>query len=207
MRILLASPSAPLLTRWRGLLGEGNEVEEARTLDELRRTAAGGTFQLILLHRDMVDVAGCAGVRAAAPATRLFLLSDRPEPEEGLAFLKVGIVGYANSYISPERLQEALRVIENGGVWLGQQVVQQLILESAAGNGAGEKDRRASERLAPLTPMERRVAEMVAQGRTNLDIAAELGVVERTVKAHLTSIYGKLPAGNRLSLALLVNRG
>lgn len=207
MLILLASPSGTLLTRWQGLLAEGNQIQEARTLGELRRIAASGQADLIMLHRDLMDPDACAGLRAAAPGSRLFLLSDRPEPEEGLTFLKVGIVGYANSYISGERLLEALRVIGNGGVWLGQQVVQQLILESAAHNGAGGKERRTGEHLAPLTPMERRVAELVAGGRTNLEIAAELGVVERTVKAHLTSIYGKLPASNRLSLALLVNRG
>lgn len=205
MQILLASPNGSLLTRWRDLLGEGYQVDEARTLDEVTRSAAAGRFELILLHRDLVDAAGCAGVRAAAPAAGIFLLSDRPEPEEGLAFLKVGIVGYANSYISRERLLEALRVIEGGGVWLGQQVVQQLILESAA-RKAGERDGGAGERLAPLTPMERRVAELVAEGKTNLEIAAQLGIVERTVKAHLTSIYDKLPAANRLSLALFVNR-
>jgi len=55
--------------------------------------------------------------------------------------------------------------------------------------------------------MEHRVAELVARGLTNLEIAAELGIVERTVKAHLTAIYGKMHVGNRLSLALLINQG
>jgi DNA-binding CsgD family transcriptional regulator len=48
---------------------------------------------------------------------------------------------------------------------------------------------------------------MVAWGRTNLEIAADLKITERTVKAHLTSVYDKTKSGNRLSLALLINRG
>ncbi|QXE85408.1 LuxR C-terminal-related transcriptional regulator [Geomonas nitrogeniifigens] len=204
MLILLASANASLLGRWQGLVAEGNQVQECRTLGELKRLASSGQFELVLLHRDLVDAAACAELRAAAPAARLFLLSDRPEPEEGLSFLKVGIVGYANSYIARENLQEALRVMASGGVWLGQQVIQQLILE-AAQNSAG-REKHPERLLAPLTPTERRVAELVAAGRTNLEIAADLGIVERTVKAHLTSIYCKLPAGNRLSLALLVNQ-
>ncbi|MBU5615323.1 helix-turn-helix transcriptional regulator [Geomonas azotofigens] len=207
MLILLASANGSLSNRWQGLVAEGNQVQECRTLGELKRVASLGEVELVLLHRELVDVAACAELRAAAPRARLFLLSDRPDPEEGLAFLKVGIVGYANSYIARDNLLEALRVITGGGVWLGQQVIQQLILEAAQSGAAAGRERNTDKLLAPLTPTERKVAEMVAAGRTNLEIAADMGIVERTVKAHLTSIYGKLPAGNRLSLALLVNQG
>ena len=207
MLILLASANGSLSNRWQGLVAEGNQVRECRTLGELKQLAETGTSELVLLHRELVDVAACAELRAAAPKARLFLLSDRPDPEEGLAFLKVGIVGYANSYIARDNLLEALRVVTGGGVWLGQQVIQQLILEAAQNSAAAGKEKNTEKLLAPLTPTERRVAEMVAAGRTNLEIAADMGIVERTVKAHLTSIYGKLPAGNRLSLALLVNQG
>ena len=206
MLILLAGANEAVLTRWRNLLAGGNQIREARTLGELLREAPSAPFGLAMLHRDLVDAATCAKLRAAAPGLRLFLLSDRPEPEEGLAFLKAGVVGYANTYSAPERLLEALDVVGSGGVWLGQQVIQQLILETAQAGAAG-KENQAGELLRPLSPMERRVAELVAGGRTNLEIAAELGIVERTVKAHLTSIYGKLSVGNRLSLALLVNQG
>jgi DNA-binding CsgD family transcriptional regulator len=61
--------------------------------------------------------------------------------------------------------------------------------------------------MAGLTKMERKVAEMVARGRTNFEIAADLKITERTVKAHLTSVYEKTKTGNRLALALLINRG
>lgn len=209
MHVLLGSASGPVLLRWQALLAEANPMQQAGTVEELKRRAASGRFDLIMLHRDLADAPTCAELRALAPGSKLFLLSDRPEPEEGLAFLKLGIVGYANTYISQERLLEALRVIGNEGVWLGQQVIQQLILEAAARAGAepGGGERGAERLLAALSPTERRVAELVAGGRTNLEVAAELGIVERTVKAHLTSIYGKLHIGNRLSLALVVHRG
>lgn len=97
-----------------------------------------------------------------------------------------------------------MRVIGSGGVWLGQKVIQQLILEAHA-KGVGGHD--PDQLLAVLSPMERRVAKLVARGRTNLEIAAEFGIVERTVKAHLTAIYGKMHVGNRLSLAVLINQG
>ena len=59
--------------------------------------------------------------------------------------------------------------------------------------------------MAGLTPAEHKVAELVAQGQSNLEIAFNLKITERT--AHLTSIYEKTKTGSRLSLALLINRG
>ncbi len=70
-------------------------------------------------------MAAFAELRKAVPSGRFFLLSDQPNEEEGLAFLKAGIAGYGNTYISPGRLAEAVRIIAGGGVWLGQQVIQQ----------------------------------------------------------------------------------
>ena len=61
--------------------------------------------------------------------------------------------------------------------------------------------------MAGLTRAECKVAEYVSRGRTNLEIAADLDVTERTVKAHLTSVYEKTYTGNRLSLTFLINRG
>ena len=61
--------------------------------------------------------------------------------------------------------------------------------------------------MAGLTPAEHKIAELVARGQSNLEIAFNLKITERTVKAHLTSIYEKTKTGNRLGLALLINRG
>lgn len=208
MLILLGSANSSVLERWNTLLAEGNQLQQAGTVEELGKCAATGTFDLILLHRLMIDSAICSEIRRVAPSSKLFLLSDLPGHEEGLAFLKLGIVGYANTYISPERLAEAFHVIVSGRVWLGQKVIQQLILEAAQSNVSSSMNGHDPDpQLAVLSPMEHRVAEFVARGRTNLEIADELGIVERTVKAHLTAIYGKLHIGNRLSLALLINGG
>jgi len=61
--------------------------------------------------------------------------------------------------------------------------------------------------MAKLTRAERHIAELIARGKPNLEIAADLNITERTVKAHLTSIYAKTKTGNRLNLALLINLG
>jgi DNA-binding NarL/FixJ family response regulator len=180
-------------------------MEQVSTLAELRRLCAAKSYDMILLHRPLVDFPAFAELRQATPSARFFLMSDQPNEEEGLMFLKAGIAGYSNTYISPGRLSEAVRIIAGGGVWLGQKVIQQLIMETAA-RSKEQGTHADAERLAGLTKRELLVAKMVAQGRTNLEIAADLKITERTVKAHLTSIYEKTKTGNRLSLALLINR-
>lgn len=211
MRILLGSPTQSVIERWQSILnGERQfDLELANTFDEVFKAAAQKKFDLILLHRFLVDLQGCSEIRRQLPDCKIYILSDHPSEDEGLEFLKLGVVGYGNTYISQKRLQEALHVISTGGVWLGQKVVHKLILE-AYNNIERQKGSvsitTADTRLSRLTPMERKVAVLVASGMTNLEIAAELGITERTVKAHLTATYEKLRIANRLSLALFINQ-
>ncbi len=205
MAILLSSANPAVIKRWSDLLSP-HPMEQAATLAEVKRRCTAKAFDMIVLHRSLVDLPAFAELRKTVPAGRFFLLSDRPDEEEGLAFLKAGIAGYGNTYISPARLAEAVRIISNGGVWLGQQLIHRLILDAAA-RAPKEEAPAVTRKLANLTRMERIVAEQVAVGRTNLEIAADLGITERTVKAHLTSAYEKTKTGNRLGLALLINRG
>jgi len=205
MNILLGVESAQVLSRWQSLLAGQNVLEQAASFDELKKRVSAQNFDIVMLHRLLLDGGSLAELIQLAPASRIFLLSDQPDHEEGFAFLKLGIVGYGNSYISAERLAEAVNVITSGGVWLGQKIIQQLIREAYKNSGKSVENIEA--KLAVLTSKERRVAELVACGETNLEIAADLLISERTVKAHLTSIYEKLHVGNRLSLALLINQG
>jgi len=206
MAILLCSANDTVIQRWQDLLGSKYDFEQATTVGKLKNLCMGNTFDLVLIHRPLVDTDTFTDIRRTNPLSRIFLLSDQPDEEEGLTFLKLGIVGYANTYISPDRLSEAVRVITGGAVWLGQKVMQRLILDSYA--RAKEKAVSDSEKkLESLTRREREIADLIAQGQSNLEIAANLDITERTVKAHLSSIYEKTKTGSRLNLALLINRG
>ena len=207
MAILLSSANGTVAMRWAGLLKGHFETEKVQSLGELKTLCATGKFDAILLHRMLIDMSAFSGLLRSSPTARFFLLSDSPDEEEALSFLKLGIVGYGNTYISSPRLIEALRVITNGGVWLGQKVIQRLIMDTSGNaKGDGAKD-TAGPALAKLTRAERHIAELIARGQSNLEIAADLNITERTVKAHLTSIYAKTKTGNRLNLALLINLG
>ncbi len=206
MVILLSSANDSVIERWTGLLKDKYDLDQANSLSKLKSCCTDKKFAIILLHRPLVDPDTFVEIRRLNPLCRIFLLSDTPNEEEGLTFLKLGIVGYANTYISAERLAEAARIVSSGAVWLGQKVMQRLILDSYA--RAKEKEASNSGKiLESLTNREREIADLVAQGQSNLEIAANLDIAERTVKAHLSSIYEKTKTGSRLNLALLINRG
>lgn len=206
MAILLSSYNDAVISRWSGLLNGHFQTVEARSLEALRAKCSVVKFEMVLLHRHLVDMASFVKLKELFPAARFFIMSDSPDEEEALSFLKLGIVGYANTYISPPLLLEALRVVLDGRVWLGQSIIQRLIQETAAAANR-DKGGTAKTALSVLTKTERLIAERVAKGASNLEIAAEFNITERTVKAHLTSIYEKTKTGNRLNLALLINVG
>ncbi len=207
MKLLLSSANRSVLKRWAGLLEGGeHQLERAGSISDLKGLSSQNKYDLILVHRSLIDRELFSQLLDSSPQGKFFLLSDRPEEEEGLVFLKQGIVGYGNTYISRARLAEAVRSISNGSVWVGQKLMQRLIAEVHA----GVKEQEApdvKQRLSGLTRREQEISRLVAKGRSNLEIAFELDITERTVKAHLTSIYEKTNTGNRLSLALLVNKG
>jgi DNA-binding NarL/FixJ family response regulator len=206
MVILLCSATESVIKRWTEFLAENHKLQQANSMSELKQKCTDQKFDLLLIHRSMVDTESFKGIRRLIPSSRIFLLSDTPDEEEGLTFIKLGISGYANTYISSARLDEAVRIISHGAVWLGQKVMQRLILDTYA--RAKEKEGTVSEeKLGKLTNREREIAELVSQGQSNLEVAANLDITERTVKAHLSSIYEKTKTGSRLNLALLINRG
>ena len=162
-------------------------------------------FDLLFVHRALIDLDAVAYIRQRQSACKLVILSDRPDETEGLAFLRLGVVGYANSYISPQRLQEAARVVADGSVWINQQLMQRLISELGSSLPASvSKEPPQSALLEQLSDREFQIAGLVGEGLSNLEIAERLDITERTVKAHLSAIYAKTPAKGRLALALLM---
>jgi DNA-binding NarL/FixJ family response regulator len=206
MTILLSSANDSVIQRWVDLIDGKYDLDQADSVDKLKSLCVDEKFDLILLHRPLIDSDTFIEIDRLSRSSGIFLFSDLPDEEEGLAFLKLGIVGYANTYISAERLSEAIQVVRNGAIWIGQKVMQRLIRDAYT-LVTDETASDTNEILESMTKREQEIADLVTQGQTNLEIAANLDIAERTVKAHLSSIYEKTKTGNRLNLALLVNRG
>lgn len=141
--------------------------------------------------------------RLAAGGLDILVASLKPSDEQGRQFLAAGAKGYVHAYQQPEALDTALRVVANGGVWMGASLLTRLLrqLEKGAASVAAEAPAWASR----LTPREKEVAERAARGMANQSIANELGITERTVRAHISSVFEKLGVSDRLMLALMVH--
>jgi len=132
------------------------------------------------------------------PELKIMVLSDEPSFAEGHLLLYKGIKGYGNTYIHQTHLDEAIEIINSGGMWLHPTFIQELIEHSFA--HLDSKD----EILDKLTLREQETALLISQGKTNKEIAIELKITERTAKAHVSSIFEKTGVNDRLALAIIL---
>jgi two-component system, NarL family, nitrate/nitrite response regulator NarL len=128
------------------------------------------------------------------------VLSNVPEDEQGLAALSAGASGYCSALTLPAVLRQVASVVEQGGLWVGPQLMRRLMQGMAVRNTDSKQIT-----LNSLSQRERQVAEAVARGSTNKEVARVMGITERTVKAHLSAAFEKLGVRDRMQLSLIVN--
>ncbi|BHH85445.1 response regulator transcription factor [Desulforhopalus sp. 52FAK] len=208
MSILLCSHNSSVLNRWSNALQEDWTIVRVSSVQELAIRLRKGGHTSLLLHRSMVDEQQLKEITQSDKVKKIFVLSDRPDDAEGLLCLQLGCVGYANTYLSPDKLKAGLEALESGLIWVGASLMRKLIrgLPSSDEQRKVEDNSQATTVLDSLTPREFQIARLVADGLHNLEIAGEIGVAERTVKAHLSKIYSKTSTKGRLQLALLFGR-
>ncbi len=143
--------------------------------------------------------------RTAAGKLPVVALSDEPSEEQGLIALNSGVVGYCNGHAAPVVLRQVADTVLGGGVWVGQRLLQRLLAGVARVAAQKYAQPQLSAWAYGLTEREIEVARAVASGASNKEIASLLDITERTVKAHLGSVFDKLKLRDRLQLTLLVN--
>lgn len=205
MKIVLCSTKDSIRERWRTiLLGHQFSIYQASSMQMLQSVVHKNEEYLFLVHQPFMDLQTIATLCRMKDAYKIFVLSDAPGKEDGIALLQRGVVGYANTYISEGRLLEAVKTIQSGRVWFSQDVLSQFI-QAVAAHSKGGASEDSTKILETLTEREREIALLVSRGLSNKAIGEELYVSERTVKAHLSSIFAKTGAQSRLKLALLIN--
>jgi len=138
---------------------------------------------------------------ATMAGLRLVVASPHPSDEEGTRVLAAGAHGYRHSHAPVSSLAQTLEVVASDGIWMGRSLVTRL-LKMVSEHG---EDSEEAWDGGLLTDREITVAECAANGQANAQIADQLGITERTVKAHLSSAFDKLKVSDRLQLALLVH--
>jgi two-component system nitrate/nitrite response regulator NarL len=169
---------------------------------------------ILLLDLNMPGLGGLATlqrVQAANTKTRVILLTASDNQSDFVDALKLGSCGIVQKQTATELLVDSIRRVHAGELWMDSRtttaVVQRFVspgdLPSPAIPATPEDQNRS-----PLSPREREIVKLTAQGFKNSDMAAKLSLSEQTVKNHLHNIFEKLGISDRLELALhAVERG
>ena len=139
---------------------------------------------------------------AAAAGNPVVALANTPNDADGLACLEAGAAGYISALAAPEMMRQVVGVVANGGLWVGPELMRRL---RTALSGRRAPAQSEPEKLVVLSQREKEVAQAVAAGASNKEIARVMGITERTVKAHLSAIFKNLNIRNRVQLSVLVN--
>jgi len=132
----------------------------------------------------------------------LTCLTDTEAHEQAIA---AGAVGVVLKQHAPSVLVKAIQRVHSGEVWLGRSLTTAVVTRLRSKTAPKRKDPDA-EKITTLTPREREVIQLVAEGLNGQLIAKQLHISEATVKNHLTPILDKLGLANKFELAVYAHR-
>ncbi len=182
------------------VVGEASNGQQA--LERIQQLDASGTpvdvVLMDLLMPVMDGIAATAAIKSAFPLIEVVALTSFIEEEKVQSALEAGATGYLLKDAEADEVAAAVRAAHRGEMHLDPAVAVRLM-----------RSLRAPKRANPLddlTERERDVLRLVAQGQANKEIAAELGITERTARTHVSNILSKLELASRTQAALFAVR-
>jgi DNA-binding NarL/FixJ family response regulator len=206
IRVLLADDQAMVRAGFRMILETQPDIEvvgEAANGEQAADSARRLRPDVVLMDIQMPDGDGLTATRriteAGEPHSRVVILTTFERDEYVFEALQSGASGFLLKNAPPEELLHAVRVVAAGDALLAPSVTRTLIEQFA--RRAVRPDTGA--RLETLTEREREVLVMLARGKSNAELAAELVVSEGTIKTHVSSVLGKLGVRDRVQAVVL----
>jgi DNA-binding NarL/FixJ family response regulator len=183
------------------VLGEVAAVRHIASVSLLPAIEPGDVCIFHLASFAPQDVDAFVRASSAAPAV-LAIADDTPAVAGLLSATELGAKAYFNSYMATQHYLQLLRLLQAGGSWFPPALLSDVFNLARAGD---VQSRDSAAELEKLTSRERELAEFVADGLANKEIALACNISERTVKAHLTNIYEKLGVKDRKGLMALLS--
>lgn len=205
--ILISTHDAGLQERWSEALPGHPDVQISSGYHDTKQKVSRSRPEIVLFDLQMPDASGIDSIAELSQLdlnTRIIAFSSIPDEDEGLKVIQAGGRGYCNSLTSPMLLAKAIEVVRAGEVWVGRKLILRLI-EMYSSNSRLQSNGKVKTNFSELTEREREIAFLVSEGDSNKRIALKLDITERTVKAHLTTVFQKLQVRDRLQLAIRVN--
>ena len=189
------------------LLGRRPEfhvVAEAGTVAEAVDAARRFQPNLVIMDVRLPDGSGieaCREIRAELPDTRVVMLTSYPDEDAVLSAIVAGASGYLLKQVRARDLVAALESVARGESLLDPAVTGRVLDRVRRIATSSEPDE-----LAQLTPQEQKILLLVAEGKTNKEIAAEVFLSDKTVKNYVSSILAKLNLERRAQAAAYMAR-
>ena len=161
---------------------------------------------VVLMDIGMPRLDGIAATRRLverSPDIKVVILTIYTDDDRVFRALQAGARGYLLKDASPEEILRAVHAVRNGEGILHPGLVGRVIQEFTRLLGPQEKSETV---FSGLTPREREVLDLLAEGLRNQDIAGRLSIAEKTVKHHISSILSKLQLNHRTEAAVLASR-
>jgi len=178
------------------VVAQAGSVQEAIAQARLQRP------DIVVMDVRLPDGSGveaCREIRAELPETRVIMLTSFPDDEAVLSAIVAGASGYLLKQIRARDLVAALEAVGRGESLLDPAVTER-VLERVRRIATGQ----SKDELSVLTPQEQKILMLVAEGKTNKEIATDVFLSDKTVKNYVSSILSKLNLERRAQAAAFV---
>ncbi len=197
LRVLVADDHAMVVEMFEHFLSSLPDIEVETAPDlfvALEKIEAHGPFDLVLVDLNMPGMNGVTGMEKALAANGgkpTGILTSAPSPAVVSQIFQMGGSGVVLKTASLKDLANEIRFMAAGGRYVPVELISHQRLKT--------QERSQS----PLSDREMEVLLLLSEGRSNKDIAANLGLAEATIKMHVKSVSSKLGAGNRTQAVIL----
>jgi DNA-binding NarL/FixJ family response regulator len=157
----------------------------------------GIEYLVVDLHGDPQRMAILASIRRARPSLRLIVIGPEGNDELVMESIIAGARAYLDLNADTVMVREAIETVTTGSIWAPRRLLSKLIdrlLKAPDSSPTNQKPH--------LTDREKQVLELILQARSNREIGRQLGIEERTVKAHVGRLMRKTGADNRIELTM-----
>ena len=197
IRIVIADDHPLYRDGLRGLIARTADLElvgEAATGTDAVDVTATTSPDVVLMDLRMPGMTGIEATRAILerrPETRILVLTMSENDDSLFAAMRAGARGYLPKDAEGEELVRAIRAAALGEVIFGQSMAAKLQAFFATSRVP------AADPFPELTAREDEVLELIAQGRSNAEIASRLGISDKTVRNHVANVFNKLRVADR----------
>jgi DNA-binding NarL/FixJ family response regulator len=165
---------------------------------ELAQFLADHEFKLALvgLHGDVLPLPLVGTIHGLRPDVRLIVMGPDADDEVILQAITAGAKAYLEASATPQQVEQAIVIVSQGSIWAPRRVLSIFV------DRATKSSRAVTPALAQFTAREIQVLKLLVAARSNREIARNLGIEERTVKAHVAKLMRKVGVENRIALSI-----